>query len=478
MKIPNLIYYLQHMRQCDVKPEEYTVYRFPDRYTVLQLLTSIGDKLANLWADLQITSNTETLETGQQAEVTVTGNADKLEFDFKIPAGVKGDTGPQGPAGPQGNPGPQGPVGPQGETGPRGPQGDPGPATITVGDTVTGEAGTDALVENTGTQENAVLKFTIPRGDTGATGPQGNPGPQGPQGNPGPQGPQGNPGPQGPQGNPGPQGPQGLAGQDGKDGAPGTAATITVVSTATGEPGTNASVVNSGDTTNAKLAFIIPRGDTGATGLQGPAGKDGTQGPAGQDATVTVGTTTTGEPGTDASVVNSGSLNNAVFDFTIPRGEKGDPGKDADPTEILNLVYPVGSIYMSVNSTSPDTLFGGTWQKIQDSFLFAASNSITAGSTGGQQNVTLTANNIPQMIGQLGWTDGGFVPQNGFARTVIKNPNKGGGGTAVDAVSGCLSDRDPQDYYASSLVRVGNASPASISTMPPYLAVNVWQRTA
>lgn len=50
------------------------------------------------------------------------------------------------------------------------------------------------------------------------------------------------------------------------------------------------------------------------------------QGPPGAAATVTVGTVTTGEPGTDAIVRNSGTESAAVLDFTIPRGETGTAG--------------------------------------------------------------------------------------------------------------------------------------------------------
>ena len=50
------------------------------------------------------------------------------------------------------------------------------------------------------------------------------------------------------------------------------------------------------------------------------------QGPPGAAATVTVGTVTTGEPGTDAIVTNSGTESAAVFNFTIPRGETGPAG--------------------------------------------------------------------------------------------------------------------------------------------------------
>ena len=70
-------------------------------------------------------------------------------------------------------------------------------------------------------------------------------------------------------------GPQGPAGPAGKDGQDGQAATITVGSTTTGAAGTNASVTNSGTSSAAVLNFTIPRGDTGATGPQGPAGSFG-----------------------------------------------------------------------------------------------------------------------------------------------------------------------------------------------------------
>ena len=57
---------------------------------------------------------------------------------------------------------------------------------------------------------------------------------------------------------------------------------------------------------------------------------NGQKGETGDSATIEVGTTTTGLPGSDASVVNSGDTHNAVFDFTIPRGDKGDKGDKGD----------------------------------------------------------------------------------------------------------------------------------------------------
>lgn len=405
--IPNLIQYLQNLTKKDITPEEFTVYKFPDRYTILQILQSIGNKLANLWDTVKITSHTETVETGTPANVTVTGDADNLNFNFQIPGGMPG---PEGPQGPQGVPGPEGPQGPQGAPGSEGPQGVPGPE---------GPQGPQGVPGPEGPQG--------PQGAPGSEGPQGDPGPagpQGPQGVPGkdgtsfqvlgrydsiidltdahPTGTKGDAyavgvettdiyiwdvdgntwenigpleGPAGPQGDPGPQGVQG---EPGETGPAGQAATITVGTTTTGAPGTQAQVTNSGNQNAAIFNFTIPQGvqgpkgdpgprgepgakgdagpqgnpgpqgDTGPQGLQGPKGDTGPQGdpgpqgvqgepgetgPAGQAATITIGSTTTGAPGTQARVTNTGNENAAIFNFTIPQGvqgAKGDTGPQGD----------------------------------------------------------------------------------------------------------------------------------------------------
>ena len=103
----------------------------------------------------------------------------------------------------------------------------------------------------------------------------------------------------GPQGPAGPQGPQGIAGTPGANGAQGV-------------PGPS----------GPQGAQGVP----GIQGLQGPAGPQGPQGPTGAAATATAGTTTTGLPGSSASVVNAGTTSAAVFNFTIPRGDQGPSG--------------------------------------------------------------------------------------------------------------------------------------------------------
>jgi hypothetical protein len=100
----------------------------------------------------------------------------------------------------------------------------------------------------------------------------------------------------------------------GGQGTPGAAATVDVGTTTTGAAGTNASVTNSGTTSAAILDFTIPRGENGT---------DGTPGADGVTPDVSVGTTTTGAAGTNASVTNTGTAPNVVLNFTIPRGADG-----------------------------------------------------------------------------------------------------------------------------------------------------------
>lgn len=125
----------------------------------------------------------------------------------------------------------------------------------------------------------------------------------------------------------GPQGVQGAPGEKGEDGTgvniKGSVETSSELPPS-GEEG-DAYVVQ--DTGNLWVwdvdssAFV----DTGAQ-IKGPQGDPGPKGEPGAAATVTVGTTQTGEPGSQASVQNAGTTSAAVLNFTIPKGEKGDAG--------------------------------------------------------------------------------------------------------------------------------------------------------
>lgn len=66
-----------------------------------------------------------------------------------------------------------------------------------------------------------------------------------------------------------------------------------------------------------------------------------------------------------------------------------------EKSALIDLIYPIGSIYMSVNNVSPATFLGGTWSALSGRFLLGANSTYTAGSTGGSATHTLTTAEMP-----------------------------------------------------------------------------------
>ena len=142
----------------------------------------------------------------------------------------------------------------------------------------------------------------------------------------------------------------------------------------------------------------------------------------------------------------------------------------------VDLIYPVGSIYMSVNATNPKELFGGTWEQIKGRFLLGMSSSYPAGSTGGEATHTLTTSEIPyhnHAIGQDGNTSlvlptDVAVDDSSHAQyvTTLEGGRSGWYKSSV-AWGGAIVTRNQTSPY-------GQAH----NNMPPYLAVYIWKRTA
>ena len=121
----------------------------------------------------------------------------------------------------------------------------------------------------------------------------------------------------------------------------------------------------------------------------------------------------------------------------------------------LNSVYPVGSIYMSVNSTSPATLFGGTWVELQGRFLLGRSASYGNGSTGGASTVAISEAQMPY-----------------HRHDQYVTANNGSDGVRFDYDA----DSNTSTYYQCQGGARGSGS--THDNMPPYLAVYMWKRTA
>lgn len=131
----------------------------------------------------------------------------------------------------------------------------------------------------------------------------------------------------------------------------------------------------------------------------------------------------------------------------------------------LEAVFPVGSIYINTISTNPATLFGfGTWQQIEGQFLLGASSAYPAGSTGGSathkhttQGAVLTCTQLPGCAWCTDSTDNSSGIHTFFSD---------GSDVGINALED--NKNQPHDHGDTT----------NGSSMPPYIAVNIWQRTA
>ena len=144
---------------------------------------------------------------------------------------------------------------------------------------------------------------------------------------------------------------------------------------------------------------------------------------------------------------------------------------DATPWGSINFdrIYPVGSLYLTVADIDPAALFGGTWQRIEDRFLLASGSVYAPGTTGGEAAHTLTVQELPQVSGEAEFRSWGKGTPITAARGALSR-----GTTATTA----LNFATGSELYETRTLTLSFGGGQSHNNMPPYLAVNVWQRTA
>ena len=118
-------------------------------------------------------------------------------------------------------------------------------------------------------------------------------------------------------------------------------------------------------------------------------------------------------------------------------------------------VYPVGAVYISVSNINPGTLFGGTWEQIEDTFLLSAGSTYTAGDTGGEATHTLTVDEIPAHRHAAG-----AAPNTSY--------------TAYDANITIQGNAQ----QATTIYTRNTGGDQAHNNMPPYLTVYMWKRIA
>ena len=233
--------------------------------------------------------------------------------------------------------------------------------------------------------------------------------------------------------------------------------------------------INGGDGTNLLLEYY--------TNFRGPAGVDGvpivqttgssTESVMSQNAVTTELESRAKSDASNLSGENVTSWSNKLGIGTLTTELNGKANLDASNLSDENVAswankfFPVGSIYMSVNSTSPASLLGGTWERIKDCFLWATGDitsitytengtsvtkSLTAGSTGGEATHTLTVEEMPNHTHSTPVKSGVYTTMDGSGNTWVPIYNN--------------------DYAGYS------GGGQAHNNMPPYLAVYMWKRTA
>ncbi len=222
--------------------------------------------------------------------------------------------------------------------------------------------------------------------------------------------------------------------------------------------------------------------------LKGAKGDQGIKGDIGPANNLIIGTVSHGD---EASATITGDSPSQVLNLVLPKGEKGDAGGTMTVADVQNLIneklgtiYPIGSIYMSVDNTNPTVLFGGTWEQIKDRFLLGAGGTYANGTTGGSAELQTHAHTIPALSG---------TAQNSGDHSHITSRRTSTYGSGVQVNWRCITapgsangDYSQMSYTENSgdhshsittnASTSGTTGTGAAGNMPPYLVVYMWKR--
>ena len=119
--------------------------------------------------------------------------------------------------------------------------------------------------------------------------------------------------------------------------------------------------------------------------------------------------------------------------------------------------YPINSIYMAESETSPASIFGGEWEKIEKRFLLGHGSGNVLGQTGGEETHTLISNEIPNFLDVVYCHNDLSGSDSGLMASAVKL-----GGV----------------YANSVLIPMNNTGDKPHNNMPPFYVVNIWKRVA
>lgn len=154
-------------------------------------------------------------------------------------------------------------------------------------------------------------------------------------------------------------------------------------------------------------------------------------------------------------VTGSATFANTIYD------KNGNEVLAISDAYILERTYPVGSYYISHNNTSPAELFGGTWYRIENQFLWACPADGTIGSTGGEQTHTLTVAEMPY-----------------HSHPILLNSSTGSYDGWDYSHGAAKANRSYYSQGPAEPIIGGTGGTGAHNNMPPYISVAIWRRTA
>ena len=153
--------------------------------------------------------------------------------------------------------------------------------------------------------------------------------------------------------------------------------------------------------------------------------------------------------------------------------------------KLIDYIYPIGSIYLSVNSTSPATLFGGSWTQLKDRFLLGAGSTYSSGATGGAATHKLSVAEMPSHAHDTPFfnnmTNNGEMKSDFigvFGKGVTASQALKDTGQTSTMEMWWINQTNTAEGNEWTYLTSAKGSGSAHNNMPPYLVVYMWKRTA
>lgn len=143
---------------------------------------------------------------------------------------------------------------------------------------------------------------------------------------------------------------------------------------------------------------------------------------------------------------------------------------------MTDLIYPVGSYYMSNSSTSPASLFGGSWTKVTSRFLYGSTSITTGGSSTHTHCYGMAMDESASAIASGGYDAGLFYLYNYSTSGTYATVTSTGGSVATG--TRYVNNFGARQTVGSYVRQSATANASYSSTMPLYRTCYMWYRTS